>query len=40
MNTIGKLIQVALIAGAIAYFIPYLMAGMRETIQEIKENKR
>jgi hypothetical protein len=36
MNTIGKLIQVALIAGAIVYFIPYLFAGMRETIQELR----
>ena len=40
MNTIGKVIQAALIAGAIVYFIPYLMAGIRETIQELKENKR
>lgn len=40
MNTIGKLIQVALIAGAIAYFIPYLIAGIRETIQEMRENKK
>ena len=40
MNTIGKLIQVALIAGAIVYFIPYLMDGIRETIQEIREDKR
>jgi hypothetical protein len=40
MDTVGKLIQVTLIAGAIAYFIPYLIAGIRETIQELKENKR
>jgi hypothetical protein len=40
VNTIGKLIQVALIAGAIVYFIPYLMDGIRETIQEIREDKR
>lgn len=39
MNTIGKLIQVALIAGAIVYFIPYLIAGIRETVQELREGQ-
>lgn len=36
MTTIGKFIQALLLAGGVAYFVPYLVAGIRELIQEIK----
>lgn len=39
MTIIGKLIQALLLAGGVAYFIPYLVAGIRETIQELKGDK-
>lgn len=39
MVVIGKVIQSLLLAGATVYFIPYLIAGVRELIQEIKEIK-
>jgi len=39
MKTIGTLIQALFLAGGVAYFIPYLVAGIRETIQELKGNK-
>jgi hypothetical protein len=38
MSAIGTLIQALLLAGGVAYFIPYLVAGIRETIQELRED--
>ena len=40
MNTIGTLIQDLLLAGGVAYFIPYLVAGMRELFNEIREDRQ
>ena len=39
MGAIGKIVQALLLAGATVYFIPYLIAGTRELIQEIKEER-
>lgn len=39
MGTIGKLIQAGLLAGGIVYFIPYLVAGVKELASEIREER-
>jgi len=38
MQTIGTLIQALLLAAATVYFIPYLIAGVRELIQDLRED--
>jgi hypothetical protein len=40
MTTIGTLIQALLLAGGVAYFIPYLWAGMKELFNEIREDNK
>jgi len=40
MTTIGTLIQSLLLAGGVAYFIPYLVAGMKELFNEIREDNK
>lgn len=39
MSTIGTFIQAALLAGATVYFVPYLVEGVRELIQELREGE-
>jgi hypothetical protein len=34
-----EVIQAFLLAGATVYFLPYLWAGMKELIQEIREGE-
>lgn len=38
MQTVGTLIQALLLATATVYFIPYLIAGVRELIQDLRED--
>ena len=39
MKTIGTLIQALLLAGATVYFIPHLVAGVRELINDLREDQ-
>lgn len=39
MKDLGTLIQALLLAGAVTYFLPYLIGGVRETIQELKQER-
>ena len=39
MVAVGKFIQALLLAGALVYFLPYLVEGVKELIQEIREGQ-
>ena len=39
MKTIGTLIQALLLAGATVYFLPYLVAGVKELINDLRKDE-
>ena len=38
MTTIGTFIQALLLAGATVYFIPYLVAGVKELVNDLRKD--
>jgi hypothetical protein len=39
MSTIGTFIQALLLAGATIYFVPYLVEGVKELLQDLREEE-
>lgn len=39
MQTIGTFIQALLLAGATIYFVPYLVEGVKELVQDLREGE-